>query len=447
MPGGHHRAGRAVAGRLGGAGERGEGRLGRRHLTQLHQRHEAPEQSAPLRLPVLGRAGQLHDLRRGREPVVGGRRIPERVQPCVQYGGNRARIATAPGQPQRLVHQRAPPRAGRGVAEQLVREPGQHASPVAVTGRPPGRRLQQPEQAGVDVEKLRPGRGVQGEVDHRIVALAETGQLERQRAGRTGEAARGQPHCLPDPVGQTAEKLGQLGLGQTGQPQFRGQPQRHAGGRHHRRRPAGQPGTDDRQELDRSRSGPVDVVDHDEPFGSRRQPPRDRVEFHRPGPGQQPIGEVVRVAEVAHHLRPHQKAGAGAGDARAGHVEPARPAESGGRVGQRGPAGARGTEDDEEAAGAGRGPVEQLPDLRELPTAPDHHHAARLRPQGQAAATGVAATAREPATPSAPFVHSGLSGAHRRLDIASKDLIGELSAVTWSVSRSTAPINGVSRSR
>jgi nitrite reductase/ring-hydroxylating ferredoxin subunit len=74
--------------------------------------------------------------------------------------------------------------------------------------------------------------------------------------------------------------------------------------------------------------------------------------------------------------------GAGAGHACAGHVEPAPPAESGGRFGQRGPARARGTEDDEEAAGTGRGPLEQVPDLRELPTAPDHHHAAKATAAG-----------------------------------------------------------------
>lgn len=135
------------------------------------------------------------------------------MQPGVEDHGQRARIPGAAGQPERLVGQRAPPRSGRGVAEQLAGQPGEDPGLGGVVAGSFGGQFQEPDQVLVDVEEGRGGRGAQGQVDDWVLVL---GEFPGERQGRSRQAARGYPQGLRRLGVGYLECLGEVGLAEAG---------------------------------------------------------------------------------------------------------------------------------------------------------------------------------------------------------------------------------------
>jgi hypothetical protein len=178
----HHRA-RRVARDAGLAFERGQRRLRLPDPAQLHQRHESPEDAAALEPQIRGSAGQVDDLAGRGEPVLRPSWIPQRVQPRVEDLGEYRPVTAAAGQGEGLLDEDAAPGRDAGVAEQPVGQPCFQPGAGGVVTRPGQRRLQQPDQPGVDLEEALARRRAQGECHDRITARVGVDR-RRQRAGR-----------------------------------------------------------------------------------------------------------------------------------------------------------------------------------------------------------------------------------------------------------------------
>lgn len=219
-PGERHHVGVGVAGLFRGADVHGERGLGGRQVPGLGVRHEAPEQAAALGRRVPRPAGLSDDLPGGGQAFGGGGRVPQRVQPAVEDLGDRARVAGCAGQAERRVRQVTTARQGRGVGQQLAREPGQHPGADRRGDRSPGGLLQQPDESEVEFEELGPRRGDQREVHGRVgvpgQALQPFGQGERG----TGQPAGDQPQGVDGVGRQPGHERGEPRARQSAQPQL-----------------------------------------------------------------------------------------------------------------------------------------------------------------------------------------------------------------------------------
>ncbi len=303
----HHDHRFGVPRRGGFSFEGGERRFGVGHASQLHQGYEPPELAVAFAPVITGGPGQVDDFRPGRQPVRRARRIPQGVQPGVQHLGQRAGVRGTAGQLQGFVGQGPAPCRRRRVIEQLAGQPGEHPGPEGVVCRAADSHLQQPDQVGVDVEESCRRWRPQCQVNHWVVVFSEVGQLLRQLAGHPGPPSRRYPQRMGRLLVKAAGRQAEVLFAQRPQPQHRPQPQGRGRRDDHRRGRGGAADGDGTQKhLGRVRPTAIDVIDHDQPGGSRHQMTGRAVEIQRPRiAAQQAGGQVIRRVCIAQQLRPH----------------------------------------------------------------------------------------------------------------------------------------------
>ena len=293
-----HHPGCRIARGAGLPVERGQRGLRLSDPAQLHQRHEPPEQAPALALQIRRPARQVDDLARGREPVQRAAGIPQRVQPRVEHLGQHRAITAAPSQDQGVLDKCATPGRRTGVAQQRMGQPGQQPGPGTVLGRPAQRRLQQPDQPGIDLQKPLARHRAQGQRHDRITAPAGV-EGGRQRAGRARQPPGGHPqrvaHLVPRFSGHHTDRGG----AQRAQPHLAADAQRYPRCHQDRDRRRDRPA---RQHRHRIRPAPVQVVDDDQPARARAQRHRCgvEIEIEVPWVGQQAF-------EICLDLGPHEE--------------------------------------------------------------------------------------------------------------------------------------------
>lgn len=231
-----------VAGLFRGADVHGERGLGSRQVPGLGVRHEAPEQAAALGCRVTRPAGLSDDLPGGGQAFGGGGRVPQRVQPAVEDLGDRARVAGCAGQAERRVRQVPVARQGRGVGQQLAREPGQHPGADRGGDRSLGGLLQQPDESEVEFEELGPRRGDQREVHGRVGVPGQVLQPFGLGECGTGQPAGDQPQGVDGVGRQPGHERGERRARQSAQPELGPLPGVLPGGGQQRARSRGRAG-------------------------------------------------------------------------------------------------------------------------------------------------------------------------------------------------------------